>query len=588
MNNWQLRFYTLLAGLVIIIAGCDSETNNDPVESEHGHEHEHSEGTHEVVADGPVTFEQAQAAAGIDFLHFDSRRDSLLPEDVGSGVGWADYDNDGDEDLFVVNFAGPFLMEPEEVSKRGSNKLYQNQGDGKFVDVTDAAGLHDADWNYACLWWDADNDGLVDLTVTHYSGVKHYRNKGNGTFEVKTEESGLGSINSFLLGLTAGDYDLDGDLDLYLCGYVEFDRDRARDERPLVAGRPAVWTNPVSYSALPNILLENDGAGVFTDVTQQAGVANPTGKSMQAIFCDFNNDSYPDLYVGNDVGTADAMYQNNGDGTFEDVSQISGTYDRRASMGLAVGDYNHDGAIDLFSTHWVNEDHALWKNQAGAEQVESILFEDVAPFTGILDVKSTADVGWGVELVDFNNDGYLDVVLANGSTIEDELTTEVLENPKLLPQESKILLGNADGSFTDVSKGAGGFFHQALVTRGLATADYDRDGKLDVAIVLHSGKLTLLRNTSEESGNWLRVKLTGNKSNRMGVGARIRVDAGGKSYWHENVLSSSYLSSNSTIAHFGLADAEAITRLSVTWPSGQVTEIDAPEVNTLVEIVESP
>jgi hypothetical protein len=201
---------------------------------------------------------------------------------------------------------------------------------------------------------------------------------------------------------------------------------------------------------------------------------------------------------------------------------------------------------------------------------------------------STADVGWGVELVDFNNDGYLDVVLANGSTIEDELTTEVLENPKLLPQESKILLGNADGSFTDVSKGAGGFFHQALVTRGLATADYDRDGKLDVAIVLHSGKLTLLRNTSEESGNWLRVKLTGNKSNRMGVGARIRVDAGEKSYWHENVLSSSYLSSNSTIAHFGLADAEAITRLSVTWPSGQVTEIDAPEVNTLVEIVESP
>ena len=284
----------------------------------------------------------AQQQAGIQFKHFNSRRDSLIPEDVGSGLGWADYDNDGDEDLYFVNFAGPFLMDPAKLKSRPGNQLYRNDGNGKFTEVTKAAGVGHVGWDYGCLWLDVDNDGYLDLAVTHYHGAILYRNRGDGTFEEKTEASGLGAIDQFLLGMTAGDYDQDGDLDLFLCGYVHFDREKARN-RPLVAGRPAVWTNPVSYDPLPSILLQNDGTGVFSDVTKKAGVANSAGKSMQALFCDFNNDNWPDLYIANDVGTADAMYQNNGDGTFKDISALSGTYDRRASMGIAVGDVWHEG-----------------------------------------------------------------------------------------------------------------------------------------------------------------------------------------------------------------------------------------------------
>ena len=580
LRNKLLTTSSLVIVGLISITACNSDSDNV------AHDNDDSHVAEQVTADGPITFTEAQDAAGIDFIHLNDRRDSLIPEDVGSGCGWADYDNDGDEDLFLINFAGPFLMEPEDVAKRDGNKLYRNNGDGSFTDVTNEAGLSDSDWNYACLWWDANNDGWLDVTVTHYGGAKHYQNNGDGTFLDQTDASGLGEIDSFLLGLTAGDYDKDGDLDVYLCGYVEFDRVRARDERPLVAGRPAVWTNPVSYDALPNILLNNDGNGVFTDVTEAAGVTNPTGKSMQAIFCDFNNDSYPDLYVGNDVGTADAMFKNNGDGTFEDVSSISGTVDPRASMGLAVGDVYHNGGMDLFSTHWVNEDHALWKNQASGEISETILMEDVAPFTGILEIKSTADVGWGVDLVDFDNDGHLDIVLANGSTIEDELTTEVLKDPKLLPQESKILRNNGEVHFDDVSESAGAFFHKALVTRGLATADYDQDGKMDIAVILHSGKATLLKNTSKDTGNYLRVKLSGTASNRYGIGARIQVKTSVNTYTHESVLSSSYLSTNSTIAHFGLGTASEIDSVTVTWPNGNETAIESPEINSLLTVKE--
>ena len=573
----------LMLGL-LLMAGCTNSVDPEPEPKPESPAQ--SPLGPELPAQSPlgaaIHFSSVADSAGINFKHFESRRDSLIPEDVGSGVGWADYDNDGDEDLYFVNFAGPFLMDPAKLKQLAGNTLYQNNGDGTFTDVTETAGVGHVGWDYACLWLDIDNDGHLDLAVTHYNGVILYRNNGDGSFSDHTATAGLAGIDRFLLGMTASDYDQDGDLDLFLCGYVEFDRERAKG-RPIVAGRPAVWTNPVSYEALPSILLQNDGQGVFTDATETAGVANSAGKSMQAIFCDFNDDGWPDLYIGNDVGTADAMYQNNGDGTFKDVSTLSGTFDRRASMGICIGDVFHRGQMDLFTTHWVNEDHALWKNLSGGGN-GAILMQDVSRTTGLLEVKSTADVGWGTELVDFDNDGQLDLILENGSTIEDELTLEVLKNPKLLPQRSRVLRNSGDGQFVDVSEQGGDFFQLPLVARGLATADYDQDGRVDVAIVLHSGPGTLLRNVTEKTGSWLQVQLQGSSSNRFGIGARIHVTSGGVTYSKQSVLSSSYLSSNSLVSHFGLGDAAVIDSVSVTWPGGDTTELKDIEPNQRITV----
>ncbi len=568
----QRQSLVLLTSL-LLLAGCNE--SSDPHHGDNG----------PPAVDGPIHFTTSQDEAGIHFSHLNSRRDSLIPEDVGSGVGWADYDNDGDEDLYFVNFSGPFLMDKDELATRQGNQLYRNDGNGQFTDVTSEAGVGHVGWDYGCLWLDVDNDGHLDLAVTHYNGVLLYRNRGDGTFEDQTDTSGLGSIDRFLLGMTAGDYDHDGDLDLFLCGYVHFDREKAR-HRPMVAGRPAVWTNPVSYDPLPSILMRNNGKGHFEDVTEEAGVANPAGKSMQAIFCDFNNDSWQDLYVANDVGTADAMFQNNGDGTFTDVSTLSGTFDRRASMGVAIGDVWHEGMMDLFTTHWVNEDHALWRNQSATTPDNSILLEDVGPTTGILDIKSTADVGWGIELIDFDNDGHLDMVLANGSTIEDELTLEVLKDPKLLPQRSRLLRNDGKAHFTDISAGGGTFFQRELVARGLACADYNQDGRMDMAIVLHSGEGTLLQNTSATPGNWLQVKLEGSTSNRFGIGARIQVTTTVNTYTLECVSSSSYLSSNSMVRHFGLGNAENAESVIVSWPSGATSELQDVKLNQQIIIRE--
>ncbi len=542
-----------------------------------------------AVSGSRVKFAAVHDQAGIRFQHFDASRGSLLPEDVGSGAGWADYDNDGDEDLYLVNFAGPFLMDEVELAKRPGNRLYRNDGDGRFVDVTAEAGVGHVGWDYACLWFDYDNDGWIDLAVTHYNGVILYRNRGDTTFEEKTQEAGLSDIRRFLLGMTAGDTDRDGDLDLYLCGYVTFDREKAK-HRPLVSGRPAVWTNPVSYSAQPNVLLRNEGNGVFTDVTESAGVADARGKSMQALFCDFDNDGWPDLYVGNDVATADALFHNQHDGTFIDVAMPAGTFDLRAGMGLSVGDVWHRGWMDLFVTHWVAEDHALWKNTTENMRQPDlpIAFEDVSPATGLLAAKPPATVGWGTGLFDFDNDGHLDLMVVNGSTIEDELTLEVLEDPKLIPQPSQLLRNDGEGRFADVSRSAGEFFGEHLVCRGLAFSDYDGDGRMDAAVLVHNGPATLLHNVTPRAGHWLQVRLKGTQSNAFGIGARVRVEAGDLVHSSQCVLGSSYLSCNSAWQHFGLGDATEIETLEITWPSGAVSRLEKLPADQIITVTEQP
>ncbi len=532
----------------------------------------------------PLIFEDMTERAGIKFKHFNAPRASLLPEDVGSGTAWGDYDNDGDDDLYVVNFAGPLLMERAELQKRDGNRLYRNNGDGTFTDVTEEAGVGNVGWNYACLWFDYDGDGSLDLAVTHFEGARLYRNLGNGRFEDVTQSTGLSKVRKFLLGMAAADYDHDGDLDLYLCGYVKFDREKAKN-RPLVAGRPAVWTNPVSFPAETNVLLKNNGDGTFTDVTAQAGVANPEGKSMQALFCDLDNDGWADLYVCNDVATADVLFRNKQDGTFEEVSLEAGTHDSRAGMGVTTGDLWHRGWMDLFVTHWVDEDHALWKNVTQQFKGKSpMAFDDVGVDVG-LGYKPSAYVGWGCGLYDFDNDSHLDLMVFNGSTIEDELTVEVLSNPKLLPQSAHLFWWDAKKSgFKQLGGEAGRFFKEPHISRGAAFGDYDRDGKVDAVVVQRGEKAQLLHNESP-AGNYLTVKVVGAEKNKFGIGAKVRVTANGVTATRQIVCGSSYLANDMLAAHFGLDDATT-AEVEVVFPSGKAQRLDNVGVNKILTVKE--
>jgi hypothetical protein len=355
----------------------------------------------------------------------------------------------------------------------------------------------------------------------------------------------------------------------------------------LVAGRPAVWTNPTNYPAVPNVLLQNQGDGTFADVTEAAGVANPGGKSMQALFCDFDNDGWQDLYVANDVGTADALYHNRRDGTFQDVSLEAATHDRRASMGLAVGDVWHRGWLDLFVTHWVAEDHALWKNRTvDFQQHVPLTFDDVAPQSGLVRPKLPAYVGWGAGLIDFDNDGNLDLMLVNGSTIEDELTLEVLTNPKLMPQPAQVFRNTGSGRFVEVGPGAGAFFAKKKIGRGLAFADYDGDGRVDAAVVSSGEPAALLHNETPDAGHWLELHLRGQTSNRCAVGARVRIKSGTMIQMSERVLGASYLSNNTSRLHFGLGPATTVDWVEVRWPSGRVTRLENVPVDRQIVIDE--
>ena len=512
-----------------------------------------------------VRFLDVTKAAGVDFEHFQKHRSSLLPEDVGSGAGWGDYDNDGDDDLFLVNFSSG-LISGEKVR---TDRLFRNDGNFRFTDVTKVARVGTADWNTGCLWFDYDGDGFVDLFVSHFNGLRVYRNQGDSTFRNVSKKTKVDLYRRFLMGLCAADYDLDGDLDLYACGYVDFDRTAAMN-RPIVAGRPASWTNPVSHPAVPNLLLRNDN-GIFVDVASEAGVADEAGKSMQAVFCDFNNDRFPDLYVGNDISTPDSLFVNQGDGTFRNDAGLAGVMDYRAGMGIAVGDLYNDGWPDLLVTHWVAEDNALWKNVSSLSEDRSrIVFEDVAPKLGLTPTSSPL-VGWGCGLYDLDNDGYRDLFVVNGSTIEDELTKEVLTQPKLLPQLATVHRWTPEKKrFVDVSERAGDFFSHHGVARAASFSDIDQDGRLDVLVTYNGDRPILLRNESNRSGHWLQVKIEGTGGNRNGIGSVIKLKTNGSLHTETILCGTSYLGNDSAIAHFGLGREEIIEWVEVRFPLGGI------------------
>jgi len=535
-----------------------------------------------------VTFTDVSAEAGITFRHFAGRRTSQLPEDMGSGAAWGDYDGDGWLDLYVVNEAGPLPDgspdAPTPPPARAA--LYRNQGNGTFRDVTAEAGVQFQGWGMGASWADYDNDGRPDLYVTAYGDNVLYRNNGDGTFTDRTAAAGLDGYTGFWAGACWGDYDRDGFLDLYVTGYVRYRRPAdQRVTRQYDVEQPA-GINPSTFEPLPNLLFRNDRNGTFTEVAARAGVANETGRSLGAVWADFDDDGWPELYVANDVSD-NALYHNNRDGTFTDVSLAARVADYRGAMGIAVGDWDGDEDLDMFVTHWLAQENALYSNRradlkARGAYLPGLQFTDEADRYGVGQIALDF-VGWGTSFVDYDNDGRLDLFVVNGSTLE------VKADPRLLvPMRDQVFWNRgADDGYYDVSPVSGPHFAERHVGRGAAFGDYDNDGDVDVFIVNNGGPGVLLRNDGGNSNRWLEVRLEGTRSNRFGIGARLRLVAGGAVQMREVGAQSSYLSQNSAVEHFGLGTLDAADTLEVRWPSGAHQILVGPAANQILRVSEA-
>ncbi|MEE8584661.1 MAG: CRTAC1 family protein [Acidobacteriota bacterium] len=516
-----------------------------------------------------IQFTDVTQQAGLDFVHFQAARSIQLPEDMGSGAAWGDYDGDGDPDLYLCNIAGPLTASSEEIAASpAGNRLYRNNGDGTFSDVTVPSGTAFQGLSMGAAWGDFDGDGDLDLFVTNYGRNLLFRNGGEGSFDEVSQSAGVHGPQGFWSGASWGDYDLDGDLDLYVCGYVQYTYDPQNSVRVEVQYHATVpfTLNPSSYSPQRNLLFRNEGGGRFSEVARQAGVDNPKGRSLSASWSDFNLDGLPDLYVANDISD-NAMFQNRGDGTFQEVSHTAAVSDYRGAMGLGVGDWDNDGDQDIFISHWIAQENALLNNLRFAFGVEmspdQMSFFDIADQVGLGQIALDY-VGWGSFFFDYDNDGRQDLFIANGSTFQDD------SNPARLIGMRDLLFWNRgeEEGFFEVGKVSGDWFEEEAVGRGASFADYDRDGDLDILVVNHSGPCRLLQNDGGTGNRWIRIRLRAAGGNTFGVGARVEVVAGGVRQVQEMGAQPSYLSQSPLELHFGLGQAAKVESITVTFPGG--------------------
>jgi Tfp pilus assembly protein PilF len=544
-----------------------------------------------VPSDAPrVEFTDATEQAGIRFRHFPGRRATRLPEDMGSGAAWGDYDADGWLDLYLVNQAGPLDLTPAEVAASpGHAMLYHNLGDGTFEERSRAAGVDFRGTGMGAAWGDYDSDGHPDLLVTAYDTLVLYRNLGDGSFRDVTGPAGLGALKGFWTGVAWADYDRDGDLDAYVTGYVRYDDELGTGSSGQYDIEQPARLNPSTFPPERNLLLRNNGNGTFSEVASQAGVADPAGRGLAAAWADFDEDGWLDIYVANDISD-NRLFRNRGNGTFEDVSHRALVADYRGSMGIAVGDWDGDSDFDLFLTHWIAQENALYTNQrrrpperGGPDSPPDapIRFMDEADRFGLGQVALDF-IGWGTAFFDYDNDARPDLFVVNGSTFQRK------DDPtRLVPMRDQLFWnGGGRRGFYDVSFLAGPYFRQTLVGRGLAVADYDNDGDLDAIIVNHGDHAVLLRNDATATNAWVQMWLEGRESNRSAVGARVRIVAGQTGQVQAVGSQPSYLSQHGPVLHFGLGTATTVDTVEVRWPAGGVQVFTDLPVRTRVRLVE--
>jgi len=528
-----------------------------------------------------VAFTDVTAAAGL--LHATNVSGSpddkqFLLEEMGGGAAFFDYDHDGWLDIFLVNGTS---LDAKVRDCRPRSYLFHNNRDGTFTDVTEKAGLVHSGWGQGCCVGDYDNDGFDDLFVTYWGKSVLYHNNGDGTFTDVSEQAGVaGSANRWGAGCCFLDYDRDGHLDLFVASYLTFD--------PATAPRPGqspycrytdipVPCGPMGFAGGTNVLYRNNGDGTFADVSEVSGIARPRGPSsmvfvasnweatgsygMGAASADFDNDGWPDIYVACDTAPS-LLYRNNHDGTFREIGDPAGcAFDgdgtALAGMGVGVGDFDADGWLDIVRTNFSEQVTTLYRNYGGGS------FEDASLRSGL--GVNRKYVGFGVDFFDFDNDGWADILLANGHVYA-QLAKKSLH---VKYREPKVLYRNlGNGRFEDVSAKAGPAILAENLGRGCAFGDFDNDGDVDVIVNNLDGPPTLLRNDGGSGNSSILIKCMGTKSNRSAIGSRVRVTRGEHSQIREVMSGSSYYSQSDLRLHFGLGSAAKADAVEVAWPSG--------------------
>ena len=523
-----------------------------------------------------VQFVDVTEAAGITFKHINGESGRLYYlETMGAGAAFLDYDNDDDLDLYIVNSA-PLLGFVTDTPP--TNSLYRNDGDQGFTDVTAEAGVGHLGYGMGCGTADYDNDGDPDLYVTNFGENVLYRNNADGTFTDVTGHAGVGDGDRWSSSCAFVDYDHDSDLDLYVVNYLDYDI--VEDGEWYDTNGRRIYSNPRIYKGVSDTLYRNNGDGTFTDVTQRAGVYNDTGKGLGVTCGDYDNDGRMDIYVANDT-TPNFLYRNMGDGTFRDLGVVAGVaYNEEGvaegGMGVDFGDYNNDGFLDIFVTNFSRETNTLYRNNSNG------IFTDVTYIEHLGDL-SFLKLGFGTKFFDADNDGDLDLFVANGhvySIVESQ--SDTIE----YAQADQLFLNMGESSFLDVSKECGAYFSVKRVSRGAAFGDYDNDGDTDVFVVNLNQKAALLRNDGGNRNNWLKIKTIGVKSNRDGIGARIEVVTRSHTQIKEVQASSSYLSGQDLRLIFGLGAETRAEEVKVTWPSGLKQTLAKVKANQFLVITE--
>jgi len=555
------------------------------------------------VKSGPIVFQDSSEKAGLNKWthHMGTPVKDYIIETKGSGVCLFDYDNDGWLDIYLVN--GSTLEAIAGKAAPPHAALFHNNHDGTFTDVSAKAGVQNDRWGFGCAVADYDNDGYPDLYVSNFGKNRLYHNNKNGTFSDIAEKAGV-QIGNWSTGVTWGDYDGDGKLDLFVAGYLHWDWDNP----PAKGGEggssnsfctfrgEATACGPRGLKGEPDHLFHNNGDGTFTDVSEKSGVADKPGYyGLGAVFVDINNDGKPDLLVGND-STPNYLYINKGDGTFEDDSYASGyalneAGRETASMGIAVGDTQNKGMLDVFNTTFSDDYKPLYRNEGDAN------FTDVSYHIGLGEV-TVPFLSWGDAFFDYDNDGWKDLMMSDGHVYPQADKYNWGTSWKERPMLFRNLQGK---SFENVPAVEGTGLAAVIAGRGMAVGDLFNDGKIDAVINVMDGHPVLLRNVDSNHNHWIELKLTGSgKSPRDATGAVVYVTAGGIRGPQQQVLvdgvvkqrgdvisGGSYLSNNDPRLHFGLGPATKIDGIEIHWPDGKVEHASIPPIDHITSITES-